>query len=63
MYWDYYILHYLFSYKSFRKFMNGILSIQSRNKNMKMRRNNYFLSKAKTIDDINSKNQKITLNI
>ena len=60
MYWDFYVLHYLFSYKSFRKFMNGILSIQSRNRNMNMnsKRNNYFLSKAKSIEDINSKNQK-----
>jgi hypothetical protein len=60
MYWDYYVLHYLFTYKSCRKLMNGILSIQNRNNNMYMnlKTNNYFLSKAKSIEDINSKNQK-----
>ena len=43
MHWDYYILHYLFSYKSFRHFMGGILSIKKKNiKNI-----NYFLSNIK----------------
>ena len=46
MYWDYYILHFLFSYKNFRQFMSGILSITNRSaKNLK--KINYFLSKSK----------------
>ena len=48
MYWDFYILHYLFSYKNFRKFMSNILSVKSQNsKQLIKKNNNYFRSKAK----------------
>ena len=58
MFWDYYVLHYLFSYKNFRKFMNEILSI--RNKSAKIIvKNNYFLSKVKLNTDFNDNNQNI----
>ena len=50
MYWDYFVLHYLFSYKAFRKFMNGILSIKNNNNVM---RKNYFLFNTKTIEEKN----------
>ena len=46
MYWDYYVLHYLFSFKNFRQFMNGILSAQNQNNMRYYKKNNYFLSKA-----------------
>ena len=53
MYWDYYVLHYLFSYKNFRKFMNGVLSIRNRTPRNLKRNNNYFLSKIKLKTDFN----------
>jgi len=56
MYWDYYILHYLFSYKSFRHFMGGILSIKKKNKI------NYFLSNIKKIRKKAINNSKINDN-
>ena len=46
MYWDYYILHFLFSYKNFRQFMSGILSITNRSAKI-LKNINYFLSKSK----------------
>ena len=51
MYWDYYVLHYLFSYKTFRQFMNGILSIRNQSAHIIKKNNNYFLSKAKVKND------------
>ena len=47
MYWDYYVLHYLFSYKTFRQFMNSILSIRNQSAKYIKKNNNYFLSKTK----------------
>ena len=48
MYWDYYVLHFLFSFKNFRKFMNGILSIRSQSAKNLNKINNNFFSKVKT---------------
>ena len=47
MYWDYYALHYLFSYKNFRQFMNSILSIRYQSAKYIKKNNNYFLLNAK----------------
>ena len=63
MYWDYYILHYLFSYKSFRNFMGGILSIKKKNK----KNINCFLSSIKkmrktTINNSNINDNNFALN-
>ena len=46
MNWDYYVLHYLFSYKTFRQFMNSILSIRNQSAKYIKKNNNYFLSKT-----------------
>ena len=47
MCWDYYVLHFLFSYKNFRQFMCSILSIQTKNIQNLKTNNNYFRSKTK----------------
>ena len=54
MYWDYYVLHYLFSYKNFRQFMNGILSAQNQNNMRYYKKNNYFLSKTNNKQEKNN---------
>ena len=59
MYWDYYILHYLFSYKNFRKFMNEILSIRNKSAKNVIKKKNYFLSKVELNTDFDDNNKNI----
>ena len=58
MYWDYYILHYLFSYKRFRHFMGGILSIKRKN----IKKINYFLSNIEKKRKTTINDSKININ-
>ena len=62
MYWDYYVLHFLFSYKNFRQFMSGILSVTNQISNYS-KKINYFLSKTKLKNENNKNNLEEIKNI